>query len=149
LKNINSNMGKQYIRQLLDKKRYYFAKCRIFLTFYLSNLGAKESLIIYQMGKVGSSTILKSLEALELDIPIFHIHTLTQEGFNHGEKIYRDSGNRYSPRGTLWKSIFLRKQIDKGLNKKKYKVVTLVRDPIASGILRGTTSSLRLGEKAC
>jgi len=99
-------------------------------------LQTKEPLIVYQMGKVGSSTIVASLKALDSSWPVYHIHTLTQEGIEAREQIYRrmveNSSTTYFPRAKhLLVSRYLRKALTKGLSGKKWKVITLVRDPIA------------------
>ncbi len=38
--------------------------------------GVSDPILIYQMGKVGSRTVYASLDALHLDVPIYHLHFL-------------------------------------------------------------------------
>jgi hypothetical protein len=88
------------------------------------------------MGKVGSTTILRSLGSLRLEMPIYHIHFLRQ---NVIDRVDRGERRKYSPEDAarcrhLWRSQYLRKKINKGLKKKKLKIVTLTRDPIARNI---------------
>ena len=40
----------------------------------------KQPLLIYQMGKVGSTAVQVSLQAADLEVPIYHVHVLTEEG---------------------------------------------------------------------
>lgn len=93
-------------------------------------------LLIYQMGKVGSKTVRKSLEALDLDMPIFHVHFLTEERVRDTEK------ERWKYLGTekeghlkhVWQYQYLRKRMTSDLNGKKWKIVTLTREPIGRNI---------------
>src|SRR3954467_9048640 len=48
-----------------------------------------DPIVIYQMGKVGSKTVERSLSAQTRDRPIFHVHFLTQEGLRREEAFYR------------------------------------------------------------
>ena len=136
MKNIQSNIlnaRNRLKRRLL--KNYYFSKAYYHFRFHFSNLRSREPLLIYQTGKVGSSTVLKSLKALDLDMPIFHIHTLTPEGIAHGEAIHGHSLRSHFPRSKhLLESQYLRREMDRGLNGKKWKIVTLVREPVARNI---------------
>ena len=38
--------------------------------------GVREPIIVYQMGKVGSSSMYWSLDALRLNVPVYHLHFL-------------------------------------------------------------------------
>ena len=130
--------GKQIIKRL-SSTNYQLAQA-----YYQFALGRRarhrtyrhDPILIYQMGKVGSTTIKRSLQALDLDAPIYHIHVLSQEGIDRIEGIYRRTWARgQHPRPLhLWHSQFLRKQILRGMNNKRRKVITLVRDPIARNI---------------
>jgi len=93
-------------------------------------------LLIYQMGKVGSTTVQASLRSLELDMPIYHTHILTKERISETElkrkKFFRTE--RYSYLKRPWLNQFLLKQIESSSSAKKWKIVTLTRDPIARNI---------------
>jgi hypothetical protein len=58
-----------------------------------SNLFEKKTnatpLIVYSMGKVGSTSILESLKDLRLEVPIYHAHWLTKESLNRA-KLWAD-----------------------------------------------------------
>jgi hypothetical protein len=58
-----------------------------------SNLSRSE-VIVYQMGKVGSSTVVKSLQKLDFDFEVYHVHALSDEGIEELENIYRTNFNR-------------------------------------------------------
>lgn len=124
------------IKNFLEKN-YYFSKKYKYTQFYLSHLQDKKALIIYQMGKVGSSTVMDSLNALALDMYIYHVHVLTHEWIDKTERIYKNASkvnNKIVIDNHLVTSFYLRKKLDKSPQDKKWKVVTLIRDPIARNI---------------
>ena len=134
-----SNWAKNVLLWALDlsKRNYYVARA------YYQYIHRREQkkfkgppLIIFQMGKVGSQTVHRSLKALNLDMPIYHSHLLTRERIaeteNKRKKFFRTERQPYLNRP--WLNRFLRNQIDKGLNSKKWKVITLTRDPVARNI---------------
>jgi hypothetical protein len=103
----------------------------------VTELTGQQPIIVYQMGKVGSSSIVASLRSL--DRKVFHIHFLTERGIAEAEAIYRtmcqNSATTYYPRARhLLGSRYLRKRLRKRGHGQKWKVITLVRDPIARNI---------------
>lgn len=93
-------------------------------------------LLIYQMGKVGSKTVTESLKALNLDMPIFHIHFLTDDLMDFYEekrlKFFRTQ--REGELSRIWMYRYLRKQIQRESDPRRWKVVSLVREPIARNV---------------
>jgi hypothetical protein len=133
------NKAKSVLLWILEpaKRNYYVARA------YYQYKHRREQkkfkgppLIIFQMGKVGSRTVHRSLKALNLDMPIYHSHLLTKNRIIETEKkrkkFFRTERQPYLSRP--WLNRFLRKQIDKGLDGKKWKVITLTRDPVARNI---------------
>jgi hypothetical protein len=121
----------------LSIRNYYFARA------YYQYKHRREQkkfegppVIIFQMGKVGSRSVHRSLKALNLDMPIYHSHLLTKERIAETEKkrkkFFRTERQSYLNRP--WLNRLLREQIDKGLKDKKWKVITLTRDPVARNI---------------
>lgn len=96
------------------------------------------------MGKVGSTTIVRSLKASGLAMPIYHVHDLTRSTLDRDEKLYKRKfdSDGYWPIN-LWESQYLLKQIERGVKRKKWKIVTVTRDPIARNI-SGFFQTLRL-----
>ncbi len=95
-----------------------------------------QTVVIYQMGKVGSSTVKHSLQKLKLPMNVYHVHALTQERIDWlEEKFIHASKVKEKPviHDHVIESIFLRELIDqnKHLN---WKIITLIRDPIARNI---------------
>jgi len=116
-------------------KAYRMAK--LYYANFLQYLNSRnrETVIVYQMGKVGSTTIYDSLQPLK-NLDVYHIHSLTKERIEVVEKNYKSSFRyKHSIPAHILESQYLRKKLEKGLKgKKKWKVVTRVRDPIARNI---------------
>jgi len=91
----------------------------------------KSSILIYQMGKVGSSTIEKSLKSAAIKEPVYHIHFLSNEGINFAEQYYREL-NCGLPRHLI-RSKMLREAITSSSGN-SWKIITLVREPIGRTI---------------
>ncbi len=130
---LNTNI-QRFLTKDYYKIKYFITKTRYNLVHSLQSRN-KKTVIVYQMGKVGSTTVLKSLQALK-NLNVYHVHTLTANGIQNVEQMYERrfyrTRNIYEH---LLESQYLRQQLDKGLEcKKKWKVVTLVRDPIAKNI---------------
>jgi len=96
------------------------------------NFHKRPPILIYQMGKVGSTSITEALEKSSLDNPIFHIHWFSQEGLSRAEQIYKSTRDPVF-RMHLQRCRLLRKKLD-SRKITKFKVITLVRDPIAREI---------------
>jgi len=91
----------------------------------------KEPLLVYQMGKVGSSTIRRSINALNLNIHPYHLHYMS--GIDYMVGLCR---KQLLPlREHILSSIYCKKLIKKSIAEgKKTKIITLVREPIAKNI---------------
>ncbi len=110
--------------------RYTFGQIE-FISISLSSFRKKTPILIYQMGKVGSSTVDNSLKKSGINNRTYHIHFLSKNGIDNAAKYYT-SINAGLPRHLL-RSMFLRKKIlgSKGV---KWKLITLVREPIGREI---------------
>lgn len=106
---------------------------------YLSKRAGENSLylpiIIYQMGKVGSSTIKHSLTNLGLPVPIYQVHFLSWKDILGVEDYVREM-----PSTTMWRqshvivSRHLRTFIDNTKGWLRWRIISLVRDPIARNV---------------
>ena len=112
---------------------------------FLAERRAAQPVIVYQTGKVGSTAIAASLRAASTELEIYHVHTLTQAGIDAREAIYqnivRHSDSTYFPRARhLLVSRYLRRRLAQrrgrsgSADKQRWKVITLVRDPVARHI---------------
>ena len=95
--------------------------------FAFSNPGAPP-VLIYQMGKVGSSTVYRSLLAASLPNSIFHLHCLSDDLITQRSNLKK--AGVYPPPY----HIYLGEATQKQLNEHPdfpIKIISLVRDPIA------------------
>jgi len=93
-------------------------------------------LLVHQMGKVGSSSVTRSLKMAKIDRHVYHTHFLAPELVDKYEKKRREylGTDREGALKHIWQYQHLRKQIKRGLSGKKWKIITLVRDPIARNL---------------
>lgn len=97
-----------------------------------------QLILVYQMGKVGSRTVLQSLRRHlrrnRLEIPLFHSHFLNGDRLQHQLDRFEKSG--MSLKAHLLHSLAIRQLLDQhqALERKNWKIITLVRDPIARNI---------------
>jgi hypothetical protein len=100
-----------------------------------------DPLLVYQMGKVGSTSILAGLESRLPDTPVFHVHTLSSPQLRVIENIYRNSWRdpQKRPKNSnqplhLWHSQYLEKRLADDRGQRRWRIITLVRDPVARAI---------------
>ncbi len=128
---------KSFIRKKISRlinKNYRLAKARKYRDYCNQHTSLKNPLIIYQMGKVGSSSLVRSF--LETDIDIFQVHYLTKEWINIVDNQYKNASKihkRFILDEQWLASKFLNQKITENKDA-KWKVITLVRDPIARNI---------------
>jgi hypothetical protein len=94
-------------------------------------------LLIYQMGSVGSSSVTQSLKSIELDYNIYHLHFLKPELIDEYEKKRKPTLRSQKGAGGLrhiWQYQYLYRLLRGSSNARIWKIVTLVRDPIARNI---------------
>lgn len=119
------------------QRSYTFAKAHYQYAVHRARLTAPSSpVIIFQMGKVGSSTLRKSLAASGYEAPIYHIHFLTHdliEAEIRRCKKYLGTPQMYRLK-RAWLNQYVRRQIDRGSGTGKWKVITLTRDPVARNL---------------
>ena len=90
--------------------------------------------VVFQMGKVGSTTVSASLEALSDRPHVYHSHFLTHHGIRWAEDQYRAHFSRTKalPAHVI-DSLVLRERLDAGATL-GWRVITLVRDPVARNL---------------
>lgn len=93
-----------------------------------------QPIINYQMGKVGSSTVTASLEAMNLDQAIYHVHFLNPKRVRQIERQRRKyfRTEKYALLKRPWLYEFLFEQIQK--KDGHWKLITLVREPVARNV---------------
>lgn len=92
------------------------------------NIGLRDftlnpPILVFQSGKVGSSTVASSLTQAKLKNPIYHVHRLSEKGIN-------------SPGAKPKLGRALRRKIDAhgGISSIDWKIISLTRDPIAIAV---------------
>ncbi|MGD8751943.1 MAG: putative capsular polysaccharide synthesis family protein [Anaerolineales bacterium] len=125
----------ELIKGLL-KRNYYLARISSHL-WYFCQYNKKKLLIVYQMGKVGSSSIVESLNASDLNLPVLQVHFLSHDAIKEMERryygelinIFQDS--LLPETKHLFLSYYLRQTLDSNHSLPRWKFVTLIRDPLA------------------
>jgi hypothetical protein len=125
------------IRLIGGRSYYRWAKADYIRKLERAQRHFKETpVLVYQMGKVGSSSIVSSLKAIDLDRAVYHLHFLTKERIVRTEEDRKEFflTERYGYLKRPWLYEFLVKQLDNGLIDRKWKVITLTREPVARNI---------------
>lgn len=87
--------------------------------------------LIYQMGKVGSSSIEKSLKKIHYT-PCYHVHRLNPQNIRAVQQEYAHKRLRYDQWQTDRRALFLYKHI---IQKKcPAKIISLVREPVSRNL---------------
>jgi hypothetical protein len=121
---------------LKNIKRELYSSARSFKErsqFYFRNFDANPPIIVYQMGRVGSSTVYRSLinSNSYLKNPVYQVHFLSDEGIRNAEEYFL-SLNPPLRAEHIERSKLLRKKMSK--SRGRWKIITLVREPIARDI---------------
>lgn len=123
---------KQHIRKLAQKN-YYSARFYYHLQLKREIARQDPLILVYQMGKVGSSSVVKSLKAQ--NFLTYNVHTFDPYYLNKDQQLYK---NEFVPgrlnAKTLWDALLFRKQLSSRFYGKPVKIITLVRDPVARNI---------------
>lgn len=97
-----------------------------------AGLGGGAPVLILQMGKVGSRTVVESLRTSRIGRPVYHVHRLSDRGLDWKRR--RRTPERPRPGRNYWASLYLRRRIESAAPGTRWDVVTLVRDPIARNV---------------
>ena len=85
--------------------------------------------LVYQMGKVGSASVMRELEAEGR--PAFHVHTLAPDEVARAGALHRRAYGRCRVNYTWYIGRALSQRIHAARLDRRFPVITLVRDPIA------------------
>ena len=94
---------------------------------------SKTMVLVYQMGKVGSTAITQAVESLHLGIPVYHLHFLNDLDAVE-QSIRRSWFMSEAQLHHLEHCRQIRKQIDNQSEQQHCYVITLIRDPVARNI---------------
>jgi hypothetical protein len=123
------------------RRNYYLAKL-YYQHWHYRYADRRAPLLVYQMGKVGSTSVEGSLRAAAIEMPVFHLHLLSPTEIAKDEALYYGRTPRFYSASHLpitehlFNSYYIRRRIEKGElgTPTKWKIITLTRDPIARNI---------------
>ncbi len=122
------------VKQLL-RRSYRFAWSYDLWRYGRPSRHQGRPLVVYQMGKVGSTSVYRALQAAAPEYSVYHVHTLDAEQMASAQRSY---ARTYHLRGVvphhLMASRHLRSDLERGQPRGRWKVLTLVRDPIARNV---------------
>jgi hypothetical protein len=93
----------------------------------------KPPILIYQMGKVGSSSVYKSLSEHNLGSSIYHIHNLNEDQAKSELTRHIQMSGSTRRYDFLWNSLHLSTRV-KSQTTEKWPIVTLIREPVKRNI---------------
>jgi hypothetical protein len=127
------NQELEKIIKKLVQRHYFSARFYYHLRLKREIARQKQLILVYQMGKVGSSTVVRSLKAH--NIQSFNVHTFDPFFLKRGQKIFKAEfyAANILPR-TLWDQQLIRRQIIHSSAGKPIKIISLVRDPVARNV---------------
>lgn len=88
----------------------------------------KPPLLIYQMSKVGSSSVYDSLRAANINYHIFHIHYLMEKRHRLIEEHHKKRSQKLPAHISISKALTIK--VKKQRHEIPWKIITLVRDPV-------------------
>lgn len=142
LSSLKKLVGEKILR---DRNKYYYIEKKLFN----HRLGKKiqdhkrcfkkHPIVVYQMGKVGSMTVVNSLQKLKLDRLVFHVHYLDQDRINElglsckNDWWYKSKNSEHFETMVRkhWECEYLASLIKGPILGDKWRIISLVRDPIA------------------
>jgi len=139
LKYVFSLLGLNRLISYLKQNYTLFAKYHMY--FIMRKHGWKDSILVYTMGKVGSTTVSSSIKNQMKDVFVHDIHWLNQNNLKADQKFHKKLYRKNRKAGIklnicpdyIAKGFYLNNQISNTTDKpdKEYKVITLTRDPVA------------------
>lgn len=103
------------------------------LQIYLEDFSERPPVIIYTMGKVGSTAIEEAILRAKLPYSVYQAHSLVAERLQMWKKRYVHEGQYTSRARHLWMAKALRRRLDEPLGE-KWRVITGTREPISHAV---------------
>lgn len=99
------------------------------------NLRREYAVLVYTMGKVGSRTIGDTIRSAEPGFGVYHVHFLTKEQLDLREEGVRSDFRRLNKlKFHVVVGQHFRKLLEGGLERRRLRIVTAVRDPVSTHI---------------
>ncbi len=99
--------------------------------FRLYRIENKKPIIIYQMGKVGSSSIASTLKASDINRPVLHVHTLNNDTHQRAIAKTKAAKMNHLPEHLIVSGMLISK-FEK--NRFPCNLITLTREPVSRAI---------------
>ena len=119
---------RQNIKQYLVRRVHYFIEIYFKCYAMIPRISRKPCVLILTPGKVGSSSVYKTLKAQNF-ADVFHIHRISQKGVEGSVARHLQSHRKSLPYH-LYVSQYLRVKFKELLNGKLY-CITIIREPIS------------------
>ncbi len=87
----------------------------------------KDKILIYQMGKVGSSTVYNTVKHMDTVYATYHLHWFSDPGIKKAEDYFKNLSSKKIPMH-IQRSKMLKKLTD--IKKDKIKVISITREPV-------------------
>lgn len=117
----------------LQPLAYHLAATFFDLRLRLASLTAEaDPVLVYQMGKVGSSSLVATLRNLVPQSSIYHVHRLTDEGLDEMRLRSSAAGRAYPGLG-YWQGKHVKRRMTQK-PERSWRVITLTRDPVARNL---------------
>lgn len=97
----------------------------------LRNLENRAPTLVYQMGKVGSSTVVRTLDGLRMPAPVVRVHSLNPSKVERNIETLRKSLG-YLQEHVVTSLVLVRKQLNWG--EFPCNVITLTREPVSRAV---------------
>jgi hypothetical protein len=85
--------------------------------------------LVYQQGRVGSTSVYEALQSAQLEHPVYHVHTIDSENAN--KQISQQRTRKEKVFRNLFIGKYLGDLISSGRKAEKWNIVCIFRDPIA------------------
>lgn len=112
------------------KRRLIPTHLRHQIQIYLEDFSKRPPVIVYTMGKVGSTAIEEAIRRAELPYSVYQAHSLVGERLQKWKEQYVCEGQYTSRARHLWMAKALRRRLGEPLDG-KWRVITGTREPIS------------------
>jgi hypothetical protein len=121
----------------LTRHSFDYHKRKSYRRFRDSLAPGLRPLVVFQMGKVGSSSVVATLREHASGYEVFQIHGLTRRWLREVEGQYRHA-SRAHHRAVLDRHVlesrYLLERLERAPSSERWKVISLVRDPVARNV---------------
>lgn len=132
--------GLRMISHTVDTYSYPLAKAMFLMR--QPNPVKTNPVLVYTVGKVGTSSVVATLAKSLNSRPVVHVHFLSRDNLRHSELTYRGRARAYQRTSKMrrflphhvWLGEQIREAIDSAPPGTVWDVVTLVRDPVARNV---------------